>query len=112
MGVYRMWKEEQSYECYPPEAVHATFGPAKELRSGSPRGSVSDRWLSIQCSSEGEGRVETALPLWRVVDRTCMVTFGHPCRVKSFRKAESAVMDDLGNVLAKKIIDITILLNS
>ena len=39
-----------------------------------------------------------------------MVTFGHPYRVKSFRKAESAVMDDLGNVLAKKIIDITVVL--
>ena len=50
------------------------------------------------------------MPLWQVVDRTCMVTFGHPCRVKSFRKAESAVMDDLGNVLAKKIIDITVYL--
>ena len=39
-----------------------------------------------------------------------MVTFGHPCRVKSFRKAVSAVMDDLGNVMAKKIIDITVVL--
>jgi hypothetical protein len=25
----------------------------------------------------------------------CMGTFGHPCRVKSFRKTMSAVMDDL-----------------
>jgi hypothetical protein len=25
----------------------------------------------------------------------CLGTFGHPCRVKSFRKAVSAVMDDL-----------------
>ena len=31
MGVNRMWKGEQSYECYPPEAVHAMFGPAKEF---------------------------------------------------------------------------------
>ena len=41
-----------------------------------------------------------------------MVTMVHPCRVKSFRKAVSAVMDDLGNVLAKKMIDITVILNS
>ena len=39
-----------------------------------------------------------------------MVTFGHPCRFKSLRKAVSAVMDDLGKVLAKKIIDITVVL--
>jgi hypothetical protein len=25
----------------------------------------------------------------------CLGTFGHPCRVKSFRKAVSAVLDDL-----------------
>ena len=37
-----------------------------------------------------------------------MVTLVHSCRVKSFRKSVSAVMDDLGNVLAKKIIDITV----
>ena len=48
--------------------------------------------------------------LW--VDRTCMVTMVHPCRVKSFQKAVSVVMDNLGNVLAKKIIDITVELNS
>ena len=29
----------------------------------------------------------------------------HPCRVKSFRKAVSAVMDDLVKMLANKIID-------
>ena len=29
----------------------------------------------------------------------------HPCRDKSFRKAVSAVMDDLVKVLANKIID-------
>ena len=34
-----------------------------------------------------------------------MVTFVHPCRVKSFRKAVSAVMDDLVMMLANKIID-------
>ena len=39
-----------------------------------------------------------------------MVTMVHPCRVKSFRKAVSAVTDDLGNVLAKKIIGITVIL--
>ena len=60
-GVYRMLTEEQSYECFPPETVLATFGPAKEFRPGSPRGSVSDRWLPIQCSSEGEGSVEIPL---------------------------------------------------
>ena len=34
-----------------------------------------------------------------------VVTFVHPCRVKSFRKAMSAVMDDLVMLLANKIID-------
>ena len=34
-----------------------------------------------------------------------MVTFVHPCRVKSFRKAVAAVMDDLVMMLANKIID-------
>ena len=29
----------------------------------------------------------------------------HPCRVKSFRKAVSTVMDDLVKMLANKIID-------
>ena len=37
----------------PPEAVHATFGPATEFRPGSRRGSVSDGWHTIQCRSEG-----------------------------------------------------------
>ena len=41
-----------------------------------------------------------------------MVTMVHPCMVKSFRKVMSAVMDDLGNVLDKKIIDIIVELNS
>ena len=97
---------------FSPEAVHATFGPATELRPGSRHGSVSDGWLSIQCCSEAKVHVVKILclcGLW--VDRTCMVTMVHPYRVKSFRKAVSAVMDDLGNVLAKKIIDITVLLN-
>ena len=35
----------------------------------------------------------------------CVVTFVHPYRVKSFRKAMSAVMDDLVMMLANKIID-------
>ena len=60
-----------------------------------------------------KGRVVLRYPclcgLW--VDRTCMVTMVHPCRVKSFRKAVSAVMDDLDNVPAKKIIEITVELN-
>ena len=34
-----------------------------------------------------------------------VVTIVHPCRVKSFRKAVSAVMDDLVMMLANKIID-------
>ena len=34
-----------------------------------------------------------------------MATFVHPCRAKSFRKAVSAVMDDLVMMLANKIID-------
>ena len=34
-----------------------------------------------------------------------VVTFVHPCRVKSFRKAVSTVMDDLVMMLANKIID-------
>ena len=101
---------------FSPKAVRATFGPAKEFRPGSRRGSVSDGWLPIQCCSEGKGRVVKILclcGLW--VDRTCMVTMLHPCRVKSFRKALSAVMDNLGKVLAKKImakniIDITVVL--
>ena len=33
------------------------------------------------------------------------LTIVHPCRVKSFQKAVSAVMDDLVKVLANKIID-------
>ena len=33
------------------------------------------------------------------------LTVVHPCRVKSFRKAVSAVMDDLVKVLANKIIN-------
>ena len=39
--------------------------------------------------------VEVRIPFIRV----------HPCRVKSFRKAVSAVMDDLVMMLANKIID-------
>ena len=35
----------------------------------------------------------------------CGLTIVHPCRVKSFRKAVSAVMDDLVKMLADKIID-------
>ena len=35
----------------------------------------------------------------------CGLTIVHPCRVKSFRKAVSAVMDDLVKMLANKIID-------
>ena len=97
----------------PPEAAHAPFGPAKEFRPGSRHGSVSDGWLPIQCCCEREEsccEILCLCGLW--VDRTCMVTMVHPCRVKSFRKAMSAVMDDLGNVLAKNIIDITVELNS
>ena len=45
----------------PPEAAHATFGPAKEFRPGSRRGSVSDRWLPIQCCSERKGCVVKSL---------------------------------------------------
>ena len=63
-----------------------------------------------QIGVKGKVVLRYLFPLWHVVDRTCMVTFGHPCRVKYFRKAVSAVMDDLGNVLAKKIIDITLAL--
>ena len=33
------------------------------------------------------------------------LTIVHPCRVKSFRKAMSAVLDDLVKVLANKIIN-------
>ena len=33
------------------------------------------------------------------------LTMVHPCRVKSFREAESAVMDNLDRMLANKIID-------
>ena len=33
------------------------------------------------------------------------LTIVHPCRVKSFRKAASAVMDDLDRMLANKIIN-------
>ena len=33
------------------------------------------------------------------------LTIVHPCRVKYFQKAVSAVMDDLVKVLANKIID-------
>ena len=87
MGVNRMWKGEQSYECYPPEAVHATFGPAKEFRPGSPRGSVSDRWLSIQCSSDGEGRVEIPICLcgmW-LIERVWL-HLGTPAGLNLFEK--------------------------
>ena len=64
-GVYRMWKEG-NHMSVPPEAVHATFGPATELRPDTRRGLVSDGWLPIQCCSEGKGRVEISLPLWLV----------------------------------------------
>ena len=33
------------------------------------------------------------------------LTVVHPCRVKSFREAESAVMDNLDRMLANKIIN-------
>ena len=33
------------------------------------------------------------------------LTIVHPCRVKSFRKVASAVMDDLVKMLTNKIID-------
>ena len=33
------------------------------------------------------------------------LTVVHPCRVKSFREAESAVMDNLDQMLANKIIN-------
>ena len=33
------------------------------------------------------------------------LTMVHPCRVKSFREAESAVMDNLDRMLANKIIN-------
>ena len=39
------------------------------------------------------------------VDRSVWVNSSAPCRVKSFRKAVSTVMDDLVKVLANKIID-------
>ena len=35
----------------------------------------------------------------------CGLTIVHPCRVKSFQKAVSMVMDDLVMMLANKIID-------
>ena len=64
-GVSRMWKEG-NHMSVPAEAVLATFGPATELWPDSRRGSDSDGWLPIQCSSEGMGRVEISLPLWLV----------------------------------------------
>ena len=55
--VYRMWTEGNRMSV-PPEAAHATFGPAKQFWPGSRRGSVLDGWLPIQCCSEGKGRIE------------------------------------------------------
>ena len=39
------------------------------------------------------------------VERACGLTVVHPCKVKSFGEAESAVMDNLDRMLANKIID-------
>ena len=56
------------------------------------------RWLLGLGSGEGKGCVVTT-PFQNLcffgVDRTCMGTVVHPCRVKYFRKAVSTVMDDL-----------------
>ena len=43
----------------------------------------------LSCQDAVKGTLFSAV----AVDRTCMATVVHPCRVKSFREAVSAVMD-------------------
>ena len=79
----------------PPEAVHATVRPTSKLRPDSQGGSDLARWLPGLVCREGKYCIErsTGTPHWSSLDLCGFI--GHPCRVKSFRKAVSAVMDDL-----------------
>ena len=79
----------------PLKAVHTTARSASELRPDFRCGSDLARWLPRLVCTEGKCCVErsTGTPL-----SECLMRVGslvHPCRVKSFRKAVSAVMDDL-----------------
>ena len=78
----------------PPEAAHATTRSASELRPDFQGGSNIARWLPGLVCREGKCCVErsTGTSL-----SECLMHVGslvHPCRVKSFRKAVFAVMDD------------------
>ena len=55
----------------------------------------------------GKWRVELRNPAFVAVGWSNVygLTIVHPCRVKSFREAESAVMDNLDRMLANKIIN-------
>ena len=79
---------------FPPEAVLATIRPTAKLWPDSQGGSDLARWLPGLVYREGKYCVETSTgtALSESFDAGSLV---HPCRVKSFRKAVSAVMDDL-----------------
>ena len=68
--VYRVWKEGQSYECFPPEAVHATVRPTSELRPDFQGGSDLARCLPGLVCGEGKCCVErsTSTPLSECFD--------------------------------------------
>ena len=94
MGVNRKWKEGNRMSV-PPDIVLATARSALELRPNFQGGSNVARWLPGLVFREEKCCVKrsTGTSL-----SECLMRVGslvHPCRVKSFRKAVSAVMDDL-----------------
>ena len=88
----------------PPEAAHATFGPATEFWPGSRCGSVSDGWLHDQCCSEGKGSVvrSFAFVACGLIERVWLL-WCTPAGLNLFEKPCLRLW---------KIIDITVELNS
>ena len=86
----------------PLNTVLATVRPTSKVRPDSQGGSDLSRWLPGLVCREGKYCVErsTGTPL-----SECSMRVGslvHPCRVKSFRKAMSAVMDEIGRASCRE----------